>query len=82
LSTGLDNSSQEYPDLAELVKAWPKLPEDTKNGNHGSHSSTQNRKEVKPSYRSMGRKKGAGKGAPGHAEAQGLIVEFAGAKPL
>jgi hypothetical protein len=31
LSTCLDNLVQIYPDLAALVKAWPKLPEQVKN---------------------------------------------------
>jgi hypothetical protein len=30
LSTSLDNLVQIYPDLVELVKAWPELPEETK----------------------------------------------------
>ena len=30
LSTSLDNLVQIYPDLAQLVKVWPQLPEDTK----------------------------------------------------
>jgi hypothetical protein len=30
LATCLANLVQIYPDLAELVKAWPELPEDTK----------------------------------------------------
>ena len=30
LSTGLDNLVQEFPDLVQLVKAWPDLPEDTR----------------------------------------------------
>jgi hypothetical protein len=30
LSTSLDKIVQKYPDLSQLVKAWPELPEDTK----------------------------------------------------
>ena len=30
LSTSLDNLVQIYPDLAELVKLWPELPQETK----------------------------------------------------
>jgi hypothetical protein len=29
-ATSLDNLLQEYPDLAQVVKAWPGLPERTK----------------------------------------------------
>jgi len=31
LSTCLDNLVQIYPDLVQLVKAWPQLPEQVKN---------------------------------------------------
>jgi hypothetical protein len=30
LSTGLDKILQKYPDLRQIVKAWPKLPEHIK----------------------------------------------------
>jgi hypothetical protein len=30
LATSLDKIVQKYPDLAEIVKAWPELPENTK----------------------------------------------------
>jgi len=30
LSTGLDKTLQEFPDLVELVRAWPDLPEHIK----------------------------------------------------
>ena len=30
MSTGLDKTLKHYPDLRELVKAWPDLPEDTR----------------------------------------------------